>query len=252
MCVFLGAAMFERFTDRARKAMAWANQEAQRLGHSHIETEHILLGLVKQGTGLGVQAIKSFGVEPSMIRLEVEKIVKIGPGTETAGKLPLAPGSQKAIALAIQEARGLYHDYIGTEHLLLTLLREREGVAYAALSQFNLSYDQARAWIIKSTATGGLDLSTKQEDTKTAALRELLAEHRTEHVQSNDGGAFDVRLVKSGAKIIYRLATRSDLSVNDLASSANSQAAKVLRLAADELEKKAAELRESARKLETT
>jgi ATP-dependent Clp protease ATP-binding subunit ClpA len=243
--------MFERFTDRARKAMALANPEAWRLGHPYIGTEHILLGLVKERTGLGIQTIKSFGVELSVIQLEVEKIAKIGPGTETAGDLPQTPRAKKVIEFAIQESAGLYHDHIGTEHLLLGLLREKEGVAYAALSQLGLSYDQARAWIIKSIATGGLDMATKQEDTKTAALRALLAEHRTEHVQSNDGGAFDVRLIKSGARIIYRLATRSDLSVDDLESSANNQAAKALRLAADELEKKAAELRESARKLET-
>jgi ATP-dependent Clp protease ATP-binding subunit ClpA len=241
--------MFEPFTDRARKVLALANQEAQRLNHDYIGTEHILLGLVKEGSGLGAETIKSFGLELRKVRLEVEKLIKNGPQPVVSGKLPQTPRSKKVIEFAILESRGLYHDYVGTEHLLLGLLRETGGIAYAALSLLGLSHDQVRARIIASIATGGLDIPMKQGETKAAALRELLAEHRTEHVQSNDGGAFDVRPVDWGARIIHRLATRIDLSLDDLAGSANSQAVKVRRLAADELEKKAAELRESAEKL---
>src|SRR6266852_2364180 len=116
--------MFERFTDRARKVMALANQEAQRFNHEYIGTEHILLGLVKEGSGVGANVLKNLDVDLRKVRLEVEKLVKSGPEMMQMGKLPQTPRAKKVIEYAIEEARNLQHNYVGTEHLLLGLLRE--------------------------------------------------------------------------------------------------------------------------------
>src|SRR5262249_47351410 len=121
--------MYERFTDRARKVMQLANQEAQRFNHEYIGTEHILLGLVKEGSGVAANVLKNLDVDLRKIRLEVEKIVQSGPDMVTMGKLPQTPRAKKVIEYAMEEARNLNHNYVGTEHLLLGLLREQEGVA---------------------------------------------------------------------------------------------------------------------------
>ena len=105
--------MFERFTDRARKVMALANQEAQRFNHEYIGTEHILLGLVKEGSGVGANVLKNLGVDLRKVRLEVEKLVKSGPEMVTMGKLPQTPRAKKVIEYAIEEARNLNHNYVG-------------------------------------------------------------------------------------------------------------------------------------------
>ena len=121
--------MFERLTDRARKVMALANQEAQRFNHEYIGTEHILLGLVKEGSGVAANVLKNLDVDLRKIRLEVEKLVQSGPEMVTMGKLPQTPRAKKVLEYAIEEARNLNHNYVGTEHLLLGLLREQDGVA---------------------------------------------------------------------------------------------------------------------------
>src|SRR5471030_2197627 len=117
--------MFERFTDRARKVMALANQEAQRFNHEYIGTEHILLGLVKEGSGVGANVLKNLDVDLRKVRLEVEKLVKSGPDMVTMGKLPQTPRAKKVVEYAMEEARNLNHNYVGTEHLLLGLIREQ-------------------------------------------------------------------------------------------------------------------------------
>ena len=125
--------MYERFTDRARKVMQLANQEAQRFNHEYIGTEHILLGLVKEGSGVAANVLKNLDIDLRKIRLEVEKIVQAGPDMVTMGKLPQTPRAKKVIEYSIEEARNLNHNYVGTEHLLLGLLREQEGVAAQVL-----------------------------------------------------------------------------------------------------------------------
>ena len=115
--------MYERFTDRARKVMELANQEAQRFNHEYIGTEHILLGLVKEGSGVAANVLKNLDIDLRKIRLEVEKIVQSGPDMVTMGKLPQTPRAKKVIEYSIEEARNLNHNYVGTEHLLLGLLR---------------------------------------------------------------------------------------------------------------------------------
>lgn len=137
--------MFERFTDRSRKVMALANQEAQRFNHEYIGTEHILLGLAKEGSGVGANVLKNLDIDLRKIRLEVEKIVKPGPETVTMGKLPQTPRAKKVIEYAIDEARSLNHNYVGTEHLLLGLCRESDGVAGDVLRNLEVSVEEVRA-----------------------------------------------------------------------------------------------------------
>jgi len=140
--------MFERFTDRARKVMALANQEAQRFNHEYVGTEHILLGLVKEGQGVAANVLHNLQVDLKKIRLEVEKIVKSGPNMVTMGKLPQTPRAKKVIEFAIEEARTLGHNYVGTEHLLLGLLREHDGVAAQVLMNLGLKLDDVRAEVL--------------------------------------------------------------------------------------------------------
>src|SRR4051794_5842708 len=140
--------MFERFTDRARKVMALANQEAQRFNHEYIGTEHILLGLVKEGSGVGANVLKNLDVDLKKVRLEVEKLVKSGPDMVAMGKLPQTPRAKKVIEYAIEEARNLNHNYVGTEHLLLGLLREQDGVAAQVLMNLGLKLEEVREEVL--------------------------------------------------------------------------------------------------------
>jgi ATP-dependent Clp protease ATP-binding subunit ClpC len=146
--------MFERFTDRARKVMALANQEAQRLNHEYIGTEHILLGLVKEGSGVGANVLKNLDVDLRKVRLEVEKLVKAGPEMVTMGKLPQTPRAKKVIEYAIEEARNLNHNYVGTEHLLLGLLREHDGVAAQVLMNLTLKLEEVREEVLNLLGAG--------------------------------------------------------------------------------------------------
>ena len=115
--------MYERFTDRARKVMQLANQEAQRFNHEYVGTEHVLLGLVKEGSGVAANVLKNLDVDLRKIRVEVEKIVQAGPDMVTMGKLPQTPRAKKVIEYAIEEAQPQPQPALGTEHLLLGLLR---------------------------------------------------------------------------------------------------------------------------------
>jgi ATP-dependent Clp protease ATP-binding subunit ClpA len=138
--------MYERFTDRARQVMQLANQEAQRFNHEYIGTEHILLGLVQEGSGVAANVLKNLDIDLRKVRLEVEKIVQTGPDSEVVPmvKLPKTPRARKVIEYAIEESRNLGHNYVGTEHLLLGLLREREGVASQVLANFGLELQRVR------------------------------------------------------------------------------------------------------------
>ncbi|MBR5162090.1 MAG: ATP-dependent Clp protease ATP-binding subunit, partial [Thermoguttaceae bacterium] len=136
--------MYERFTDRARRVMQLANQEAQRFNHEYIGTEHILLGLIKEGSGVAASVLKNLGIDLRKIRLEVENVVQSGPDMVTMGKLPQTPRAKKVIEYSMEEARNLNHNYVGTEHLLLGLLREHEGVAAQVLMNLGLKLEHVR------------------------------------------------------------------------------------------------------------
>jgi ATP-dependent Clp protease ATP-binding subunit ClpC len=128
--------------------MQLANQEALRFCHEYIGTEHILLGLAKEGTGVAANVLENLDIDLRKIRLEVEKIVQAGPDMVTMGKLPQTPRAKKVIEHAIEESRKLNHNYVGAEHLLLGLLCEQEGVATQVLMNLGLKLDDVREEIL--------------------------------------------------------------------------------------------------------
>lgn len=137
--------MYERFTDNARQVMKLANQEAQRLNHAYIGTEHLLLGLVRREPCRGCDVLTRMEVSLDAVKRAVEKIVKPGPDIVTMGKLPQTPRAEKVIEHAIDEARAAGKNYVGSEHLLLGLVREGEGVAAQVLSRsFGLTLEGLR------------------------------------------------------------------------------------------------------------
>ena len=136
--------MFDRFTDRAKKVMNLARQEAQRFNHEYLGTEHILLGLVQEGSGVAANVLKNMGIDLTKIRMEVEKIVKTGPSMVTMGQLPFTPRAKKVLELSMEEAGSLGHNYIGTEHLLLGLIKENEGIAAQVLLNLGVKLQDVR------------------------------------------------------------------------------------------------------------
>ncbi|ADG04900.1 ATP-dependent Clp protease ATP-binding subunit [Kyrpidia tusciae] len=156
--------MFGRFTERAQKVLALAHEEASRLGHSGIGTEHILLGLVREGDGIAAKALMSLGLSSEKIQREVEKIIGRGPGQGAA--MTYTPRAKKVIELSIDEARKLGHNYVGTEHILLGLIREGEGVAARVLNNLGVSLPKARQQVIQ--LLGGDSAETNQENQQSA------------------------------------------------------------------------------------
>ncbi len=150
-------AMFERFTERARKVILLAKGEAKRFNHDYIGTEHILLGLLREGRGVAAAVLKNLGLSLNKIRLEIEKLVKPGPPTKIEGDVPFTPRAKKVMELAMEEARALGHNYIGTEHFLLGLIAEGEGVASQVLLNLGLDLDRVRKEVMEllGSATPG-------------------------------------------------------------------------------------------------
>ncbi|MBI3996598.1 MAG: ATP-dependent Clp protease ATP-binding subunit [Candidatus Omnitrophica bacterium] len=165
--------MFNKFTERARKVILLAKEEAKRFNHDYIGTEHILLGLIREGEGVAAAVLQKLGLSPEKIRLEVEKLVQSGPSTMVSGDIPFTPKAKKVIELAMEEARSLGHNYIGTEHLLLGLIREGEGVASQVLMNLGLDLNRVRNEVItllgssSPAPTGGTGTGAR---TKTPAL----------------------------------------------------------------------------------
>ncbi len=139
---------FDKFTERARKVLSLAQEEAQRFQHNYIGTEHLLLGLIREGEGVAGKVLTSLDVDLEKVRKAVEDI--IGHGDRIVlGEIGLTPRAKKVLELAVDEARLLNHDYIGTEHLLLGLLREGEGIGAGVLESFGLSLQEVRAKTIQ-------------------------------------------------------------------------------------------------------
>ncbi len=132
--------MYERYTDRAQKILQLANQEAQRFNHEYIGTEHILLGLIKEGSGVAANVLKNFDIQLQSIRSEVERLIQSGPDKLMTGKLPQTPRAKMVIEYSMEAARYLGDDCVGSEHILLGLLREREGVAAQDIDEFRIDY----------------------------------------------------------------------------------------------------------------
>ncbi len=167
--------MFERFTEKAIKVIMLAQEEARRLGHNFVGTEQILLGLVGEGTGVAAKVLKSLGVNLKDSRIEVEKIIGRGSGF-VAVEIPFTPRAKRVLELSLEEARQLGHNYIGTEHLLLGLIREGEGVAARVLENLNIDLTKVRTQVIRmlgETAEVGTGSNTTKGNLKTATLDEF-------------------------------------------------------------------------------
>jgi ATP-dependent Clp protease ATP-binding subunit ClpC len=143
---FVTRAMFERFTEKAIKVIMLAQEEARRLGHNFVGTEQVLLGLVGEGTGIAAKVLKSMGINLKDARVEVEKIIGRGNGF-VAVEIPFTPRAKRVLELSLEEARQLGHNYIGSEHLLLGLLREGEGVAARVLESLGAEPSNIRTQV---------------------------------------------------------------------------------------------------------
>jgi Clp amino terminal domain, pathogenicity island component len=140
--------MFKRFTDRARRAVDLAQDEAKRLNHGYIGTEHILLGLIREGDGVAAQALESLGISLQAVRAQVEEI--IGQGQQApSGHIPFTPRAKKVLELSLRESLQLGHDYIGTEHILLGLIREGDGVAAEVLVKLGADLNRVRQQVVE-------------------------------------------------------------------------------------------------------
>src|SRR6476661_1863885 len=140
--------MFERFTDRARRVVVLAQEEARLLNHNYIGTEHILLGLIHEGEGVAAKALESLEISLEAVRAQVEEIIGHGHAAPT-GHIPFTPRSKKVLELSLREALQLGHNYIGTEHILLGLVREGEGVATQVLVQLGANLSGVRETVIQ-------------------------------------------------------------------------------------------------------
>ena len=137
------------FTPRAQQALVLARQEADRLNHNFVGAEHLLLGLIKLGQGVAVNVLQKLGLDLETVRKAVEKAVSAGPDQKMIGKIPYAPLVKKVLALAAKEARNLKHTYVGTEHMLLGLLREGDGVAARVMKDLNVDMEKTRREILR-------------------------------------------------------------------------------------------------------
>lgn len=166
--------MFNRFTERARKVIILAKEEARRFNHDYIGTEHILLGLIREGEGVAAAVLEKMGLDLETIRLEVEKVVQPGPSTQILGDIPFTPRAKKALELAAEEARALGHNYIGTEHILLGIIREGESVASQVLLNLGLDLDRVRTEVMAVLGAATPGFGQQQQPThgrsKTPAL----------------------------------------------------------------------------------
>src|SRR2546426_1192453 len=165
------------FTPRAQQVLALARKEADRFNHNYVGTEHLLLGLIKLGQGVAVNVLQKMGLDLETVRMEVEKQVGSGPETKLVGNVPYTPRVKKVLALAGKEAKALNHSYVGTEHILLGLLREGEGVAARVLKSLELDIERTRNEILKELDPNFTPSESDQEgepakkDVKTPALR---------------------------------------------------------------------------------
>src|SRR5438309_8652841 len=180
------------FTPRAQQVLALARKEADRFNHNYVGTEHLLLGLIKLGQGVAVNVLQKMGLDLETVRMEVEKQVGSGPETKIVGNIPYTPRVKKVLALAGKEAKALNHSYVGTEHILLGLLREGEGVAARVLKSLEVDIERTRNEILKEldpnftpSESEEAEGSTGKKEMKTPALR-MFGRDLTELARKNE------------------------------------------------------------------
>jgi ATP-dependent Clp protease ATP-binding subunit ClpC len=162
--------MFNRFTERARKVIILAKEEARRFNHDYVGTEHLLLGLVREGEGVAAAVLQKMGISLENIRIEIEKLVQPGPSTQVLGDIPFTPRAKKVLELSAEEARSLGHNYIGTEHLLLGLIKEGEGVASQVLLNLGLDLEKVRNEVMGLLGSATPGFGSMGAKSKTPAL----------------------------------------------------------------------------------
>jgi len=199
--------MFERFTEKAIKVIMLAQEEARRLGHNFVGTEQILLGLIGEGTGIGPKVLKAMGVNLKDARVEVEKIIGRGSGF-VAVEIPFTPRAKRVLELSLEEARQLGHNYIGTEHLLLGLIREGEGVAARVLENLGVDLSKVRSQIIRSL---GENTEATSGNNTTRSKTPTLEEFGTNLTQKATEGRLDpvVGRAKEIERVIQILGRRT-------------------------------------------
>ena len=199
--------MFERFTEKAIKVIMLAQEEARRLGHNFVGTEQILLGLIGEGTGIGPKVLKSMGVNLKDARVEVEKIIGRGSGF-VAVEIPFTPRAKRVLELSLEEARQLGHNYIGTEHLPLGLIREGEGVAARVLENLGVDLSKVRSQIIRSL---GDNTEVAAGSSTTRSKTPTLEEFGTNLTQKANEGKLDpvVGRAKEIERVIQILGRRT-------------------------------------------
>src|SRR5205085_11798753 len=199
---------FDKFTERARKVLTLAQEEATRFNHNYIGTEHLLLGLIREGEGVAAKVLRNLGVELDKVRSEVEFI--IGRGDRMiAGEIGLTPRAKKVIELAVDEARRLGHHYIGTEHLLLGLVREGEGIASAVLEKLGVNLDKVRTQTVQvlsqsqpAEGAAGQEPGGPSEGRRQLHLEYLVAQ--VEYPQWDELGVDGERRQRDGAGVVKR------------------------------------------------
>ncbi|RDW99080.1 ATP-dependent Clp protease ATP-binding subunit [Listeria kieliensis] len=190
--------MFGRFTQRAQKVLALSQEEAMRLNHSNLGTEHILLGLVREGEGIAAKALYELGISPEKVQQEVEEL--IGQGEKTVTTIQYTPRAKKVIELSMDEARKLGHSYVGTEHILLGLIREGEGVAARVLSNLGVSLNKARQQVLQllgggDNGTAGRQTNTQATPTLDSLARDLTVIAREDNLDPVIGRAKEIQRV---------------------------------------------------------
>jgi ATP-dependent Clp protease ATP-binding subunit ClpA len=159
--------MFERFTHRARRVVVLAQEEARLLNHNYLGTEHLLLGLISEGQGVATTAMESLGISLEAVRAQVEEIIGQGQSAPT-GHIPFSPRAKKVLELSLREAKQLGHNYIGTEHILLGLIREGEGVAAQVLVRLGADLSRVRQQVIQLLSG---DAGTEEAGARTRLVR---------------------------------------------------------------------------------
>lgn len=195
------------FTPRAQQVLALARKEADRFNHNYVGTEHLLLGLIKLGQGVAVNVLQKMGLDLETVRMEVEKHVGSGPDTKISGNIPYTPRVKKVLALAGKEAKALHHSYVGTEHILLGLLREGDGVAARVLKSLDIDLERARNEVLKELDPNFEGSANPEDDAPSESAGE------SQGGQSQGSGRKDVKTpaLKAFGRDLTEMAAKGEL-----------------------------------------
>jgi ATP-dependent Clp protease ATP-binding subunit ClpA len=199
------------FTPRAQQALGLARKEAERFNHNFVGTEHVLLGVIKLGQGVAVNVLQKIGLDLETVRSEVEKLVGTGPDQKMVGNIPYTPRVKRALSLAGKEAKALRHTYIGTEHILLGLLQEGDGVAARVLTNMKVDIKQIRQEVLKELDPNSLNIpGVRSSPTTTACSNDSI----------NLTLRYDLYAIEAETEVVYRnVLIKRVLAIRDPASS---------------------------------